>query len=100
MAHWRRIRLCQPPGERGLRQQRSILRMRMRQFFDGWQSNARLVTEQRLSLLLATLCTALANLETWIALANHVDSATTTNNLAVRVAEFECADGRNNLHGS
>lgn len=55
--------------------------------------------DRSLSLLTAALRATLANLEARVALANHVDSATTSNNLAVGMTKFKRTDGGNNFHG-
>ena len=45
-----------------------------------------------LALALLALSPALTDLKTWIALANHVNSAAATDNLAIGMAELQRAD--------
>ena len=45
-----------------------------------------------LALAFLALCSTLADLKTWIALADHVNSAAATDNLTVRVPELQRAD--------
>ena len=41
---------------------------------------------------------ALADLETWIALADHVDAAASLDDLAIGMAVFQRADAADNFH--
>jgi len=56
---------------------------------------ARWQTERVLRLALAALAlgVSLTNLVARVALANHIDPATATHNLAVRVTVFQCTNG-------
>jgi hypothetical protein len=58
-----------------------------------------LLSERRLSTSFLRLGVALANLELRIALANHVNPAAATHNLAIRVAVLQRTDTANNFHG-
>ena len=51
-----------------------------------------------LAACLLGLGTALADLELWVALANHVDSAAALDHLAIRVAILQGADAADNFH--
>ncbi len=44
------------------------------------------------------LRTALTDFELWVALANHVNSATSLNDLTIGVAVFQCADAAYYFH--
>ncbi len=52
----------------------------------------------RLAAALLGLGAALTDLEFWIGFANHVDSATTANNLTIRVAILERPNATYNFH--
>ena len=54
--------------------------------------------ERLLAAGLFDLGTALAHLELWIALANHVDSATSFDDLAIGMAVFQRANAADNFH--
>jgi len=56
--------------------------------------------EKRLSTGFLGFCIALTDLELRIAFANHVNSAATTDNLAIRVAVLERTDAAYNFHDS
>jgi hypothetical protein len=51
-----------------------------------------------LSLGFLALGPTLADLESRIALANHIQTTATTHHLAIRVSKFQSANRRNNLH--
>jgi hypothetical protein len=52
----------------------------------------------QLSLGTLAFGVALTDLEAWIALADHVDTATSTHHLAIRVTVLESSNRRYNLH--
>jgi len=51
-----------------------------------------------LSLGFLAFSTTLTDLESRIALANHIQTTATTHHLAIRVSKFQSANRRNNLH--
>ena len=57
-------------------------------------------SEARLPTSFLGLGVALANLKLRVALANHVNSATTAHNLAIRVAILKRTDAADNFHGN
>ncbi len=57
------------------------------------------LTECKLAFGFLAFGSALADLIPWIALANHVNSAAATHDLAVGMAEFQSTDRRYNFHG-
>jgi hypothetical protein len=52
----------------------------------------------KLTLTSLALCVTLTNLVAWIALANHINPATASNHLAVRMSIFQGTNGGNDFH--